>query len=247
VPAMATQTYRSRNVRPMRALLFDVFGTCVDWRSSIARAGEDLGRRLNLRDVDWAAVADAWRARYQPQLETVRSGDRAWVNLDVLHREALKEVLAEFGIDAMPEPDRDAFTLAWHRLDPWPDTVEGLTRMKRRYVIAPVSNGHIALIVNMAKYAGLPWDAVLGAEIAHAYKPQREVYLESVAALGLQPAEATMVAAHDADLQAAQALGLGTAFVARPREHGTPRDATPQGDYDHVATDLSDLARRLDA
>jgi 2-haloacid dehalogenase len=155
-------------------------------------------------------------------------------------------VVAEFGLD-LPDPEKDAFTAAWHRLDPWPDTVDGLTRLKRRYVIAPVSNGHIALIVNMAKHAGLPWDAVLGAEIAHAYKPQPEVYLASVAALGLEPAEATMVAAHDADLQAAQALGLGTAFVARPREHGAPQDATPQGDYDHAAADLSDLAARLDA
>jgi 2-haloacid dehalogenase len=230
----------------MKALLFDVFGTCVDWRSSVARAGEEMGRRLDLRGVDWAAVADAWRARYQPQLETVRSGARPWVNLDVLHREALDVVLAELGLD-VPARAKDAFTGAWHRLYPWPYTVDGLTRLKRRYVIAPVSNGHVALIVNMAKHAGLPWDAVLGAEIAHAYKPQPEVYLASVAALGLEPAEATMVAAHDHDLEAAQALGLGTAFVARPREHGAPRDATPQGDYDHVATDLSDLAGKLDA
>jgi 2-haloacid dehalogenase len=230
----------------VKALLFDVFGTCVDWRSSVARAGEELGRRLDLHDVDWPAVADAWRARYQPQLETVRSGARPWVNLDVLHREALDDVLAELGLD-VPTPERDEFTRVWHRLDPWPDTVDGLTRLKRRYVIAPVSNGHISLIVNMAKHAGLPWDAVLGAEIAHAYKPQPEVYLASVAALGLEPAEATMVAAHENDLQAAQALGLGTAYVARPREHGAPRDATPQGDYDHVATDLSDLASKLDA
>jgi 2-haloacid dehalogenase len=230
----------------MKALLFDVFGTCVDWRSSVARAGHDLGRRLGVEGVDWAAVADAWRARYQPQLETVRSGARPWVNLDVLHREALDDVLAELGLD-VPERERDAFTAAWHRLDPWPDTIDALARLKRRYVIAPVSNGHIALIVNMAKYAGLPWDAVLGAEIAHAYKPQPEVYLASVAALGLQPADATMVAAHDADLKAAEALGLGTAYVARPLENGAPRDATPQGDYDHAATDLSDLARKLDA
>ena len=211
----------------MRALLFDVFGTCVDWRSSVARAGEELGGRLGVDGVDWAAVADAWRARYQPQLETVRSGARPWVNLDALHREALDDVLAELGLD-VPERERDALTGAWHRLDPWPDTVDGLARLKRRYVIAPVSNGHIALIVNMAKYAGLPWDAVLGAEIAHAYKPQPEVYLASVAALGLQPADATMVAAHEADLKAAKALGLGTAYVARPLEHGAPRDAAPR-------------------
>jgi 2-haloacid dehalogenase len=229
-----------------KALLFDVFGTCVDWRSSIARAGQELARRRDINGVDWAAVADAWRARYQPQLETVRGGARPWVNLDVLHREALDAVLRDFGLD-LPEPERDELTRAWHRLDSWPDTVEGLTRLKRRYTIAPVSNGHIALIVNMARHAGLPWDAVLGAELAHAYKPQPEVYLTSVAALGLAPAEATMVAAHDHDLEAAQALGLGTAFVARPLEYGAPRDATTRGGYDHVATDLIDLARRLDA
>jgi 2-haloacid dehalogenase len=233
----------------MRALLFDVFGTCVDWRSSIARAGEELGRRLEIDGVDWTAVADAWRARYQPQLDTVRSGARPWTNLDVLHREALDGVLTEFGLDGVPPAERDAFATAWHRLDPWPDTVEGLTRLESRYVIAPVSNGHIALIVNMARYAGLPWDAVLGAELVRAYKPDPQVYLASAAALGLEPAETMMVAAHNGDLIAARALGLKTAFVARPQEHGPGQtsDLEPAERYDHVATDLLDLARQLGA
>ena len=233
----------------MKALLFDVFGTCVDWRTSVTRAGAELGARLGIADVDWAALADAWRARYQPQLDTVRSGARPWTNLDVLHREALDDVLAELELaDAVAPAERDGFNRVWHRLDPWPDTVEGLTRLKRRYMVAPVSNGHIALIVDMARHAGLPWDAVLGAELAHAYKPAPEVYLTSVAALGLRPEEATMVAAHNRDLQAAKALGLGTAFVRRPTEHGPGQttDLEPAEDYDHVASDLLDLAQQLE-
>lgn len=164
-------------------------------------------------------VAGAWRARYQPQLETVRRGERDWVVLDVLHREALDDVLADLGLDLDP-PDRDALTLAWHRLDPWPDTVAGLTRLKVRFTIAPCSNGHIAQSVNLARHAGLPWDAILGAEIARAYKPDPVVYRASVAALGIEPGEAMMVAAHNADLAAASECGLRTAFVPRPREYG---------------------------
>jgi 2-haloacid dehalogenase len=225
----------------MKALLFDVFGTCVDWRTSVIRAGEERGI------ADAAALADAWRARYQPQLDTVRSGAREWTNLDVLHREALDDVLDELGID-MAADERDRFALVWHRLDPWPDTVAGLTRLKRGHVIAPVSTGHIALIVDMARHAGLPWDAVLGAELARAYKPAPEVYLESVAALGLAPHEAAMVAAHNGDLKAAQALGFKTAFVRRPTEHGPgqTKDLEPAGEYDFVASDLIDLAQQLE-
>jgi len=196
----------------LKALLFDVFGTCVDWRTSVAREAEALG-------LPGERVADAWRARYQPQLETVRSGQREWVVLDVLHREALDDVLDELGLE-LGRTERDALTLAWHRLDPWPDTVPGLARLKERYVIAPCSNGHIAQSVNLARHADLPWDAILGAEIARAYKPDPNVYLASVAALGLEPAEVMMVAAHNGDLEAAAACGLRTAFVARPREHG---------------------------
>ena len=168
-----------------KALPFDVFGTCVDWRTSVAREAAALG-------LPGEQVADAWRARYQPQLETVRS---------------------------------DELTLAWHRLDPWPDTVPGLTRLKERFVIAPCSNGHIAQSVSLACHAGLPWDAILGAEIAHAYKPDPRVYEASVAALGREPAEVMMVAAHNEDLHAAAACGLRTAFVARPREHGPGQES----------------------
>jgi len=219
----------------MRALIFDVFGTCVDWRTSVIAAGEPLGLP--------AAYADDWRARYQPQLETVRSGLRPWTVLDVLHREALDDVLDAHDVD-LPAAQRDELNLVWHRLDPWPDTVAGLTALKADHVIAPVSNGNIALLVDMARYAGLPWDAILGAELAQAYKPQPEAYLRSVEALGLQPREVMMVAAHNGDLVAAGGLGLMTAFVPRPTEHGPGQtsDLEPEQDYDVVAADLVALA-----
>jgi 2-haloacid dehalogenase len=216
----------------MRALFFDVFGTCVDWRTAIRR---ELRARGLPEDL-----ADAWRGLYQPQLETVRSGAREWVDLDVLHREALDRLLAERGLTV---DDPDELTRAWHRLDPWPDTVPGLTRLKARFIVAPCSNGHIAQSVNLAKHAALPWDVILGAEIARAYKPQPEVYLRSAAALGLEPAEVTMVAAHNGDLAAARELGFATAFVARPTEHGPDQtsDLEPADDWDIVAADFREL------
>jgi 2-haloacid dehalogenase len=233
----------------VQALFFDVFGTCVDWRSGIIREGEALGRRLGFVGVDWAAVADAWRAQYQPQMETVRSGQRPWTTLDNLHREALDRLLSDFGLTAIREEDRADFNRAWHRLDPWPDTVAGLTRLKSRYIIAPHSNGNIALLLNIAKRAGLPWDAVLGAEIARAYKPLPESYLRNVATVGLAPAEVMMVAAHNSDLVAAASCGLRTAFVPRPREHGPHQsdDLAPARDYDIVASDFVALAEQLGA
>ena len=223
----------------LKALLFDVFGTCVDWRTSVAGEAAALG-------LPGEAVADAWRARYQPQLETVRRGEREWVTLDVLHREALDDVLAELGLE-LGASQRDELTLAWHRLDPWPDSVEGLTRLKRRYAIAPCSNGHIAQSVNLARHAGLPWDAILGAEIARAYKPEPQVYLASVAALGIEPGEAMMVAAHNGDLAAAASCGLRTGFVARPREYGPGQqsDLHADGDVDVEADDFLALADAL--
>jgi 2-haloacid dehalogenase len=224
--------------RAMRALLFDVFGTCVDWRTSI----EWEATRWQLPE----GFADAWRAQYQPQLETVRSGRRPWVNLDVLHRIGLDQVLADYGID-LPEADRQTLVTAWHRLDPWPDTVNGLTSFKAAYIIAPCSNGHIAQSVNLARHAGLPWDVILGAEIARAYKPDPRVYLESAHALGVEPHEVCMVAAHNGDLQAAQQLGFMTAFVPRPTEHGPGQttDLEPEADYDLIAPDFLTLAEQV--
>src|SRR3954463_10771416 len=190
----------------MRALLFDVFGTCVDWRTSIMREADRFGLPPEL--------AQAWRDEYQPQLETVRSGKRPWVNLDILHRIGLNKVLKDLQL-TLSEQDRAELVTGWHRLDPWPDVVAGLTRLKESYIIAPCSNGHIAQSVNLARFGKLPWDAILGAEIAHAYKPDPRVYRESVYALGLEVDEVCLVAAHRQDLRAAAEVGLRTAFVER--------------------------------
>lgn len=232
-----------------RALFFDVFGTCVDWRTSVAREVAALASRMGRADVDPEAVADAWRARYQPQLETIRSGARPWVNLDVLHREALDGVLAEAGFDEAPAEARDELTLAWHRLDPWPDTVAGLTRLKAVAVVAPHSNGHVALLLQMARRAGLPWDLILGSETAGAYKPEPRSYLRNAELVGVPPGDVMMVAAHNGDLHAAAAVGMRTAFVRRPTEHGPGQttDLRPDGAWDVVADDLLDLADRLGA
>jgi len=232
---------------PPRALLFDVFGTLVDWRASIARAGQALGDRLGLPPTDWAALADAWRACYDPGLEPVRAGERAWVTLDVLHRESLDALLPAHGLEAMPGTARADLVAAWHRLDPWPDVAEGLRRLRARHLLAPCSNGHVALQVHLARHAGLVWDAVLGAELARTYKPRPEVYLRSVEALGLEPPEVLMVAAHPSDLAAAARCGLRTAWVARPDEHGPGAGAEPPThDVDHRADDLLALAAALD-
>ena len=232
---------------PPEALIFDVFGTCVDWRGSMTREGVALGQRLGIEGIDWVAVADAWRGQYQPQMETVRSGQRPWVTLDTLHREALDTVLAQFRLDHVPAAERDRFSDGWRRLDPWPDVPDGLHRLRSRFLLGPNSNGNIALMVRLARWANLPWDTILGAEIAQAYKPQPQVYLRSVAALGLQPAEVMMVAAHNGDLHAAAACGLQTAFVPRPFEHGPGQasDLTPDGTFTIVATDFNDLATQL--
>ena len=232
---------------PPKALLFDVFGTCVDWRTSIARAGEALSQRLFLPATDWLAFADAWRAQYQPQLESVRSGQRPWTRLEVLNRESLDQVLADFKLTTVPTAERDALNLAWRQLTPWPDTVPGLTRLKAKFIIAPNSNADIALSVGLAKYAGLPWDAILGAEISQTYKPQPATYLHNVAALGLQPAEVLMVAAHNQDLAAASHLGLQTVFLPRPQEHGPNQttDLRPEHSFTFVASDMQDLATQL--
>lgn len=199
--------------------------------------------------VDGPGLADAWRARYQPAMEAVRSGSRPWVTLDVLHRESLDRVLAGTPLEGLPEDRAAELTRAWHRLDPWPDVVEGLTRLRSRYVIAPNSNGHIALVLTMAKRAGLPWDVILGAETARTYKPLPEAYLRNVAAIGCAPPEVMMVAAHNSDLAAAASCGLRTAFIPRPTEHGDRQttDLSPEGDYDLVAADVVDLAERLGA
>lgn len=237
---------RGMDTSTIRALTFDVFGTVVDWRSSIIREGEALGRKHGL-NVDWPAFADAWRGLYQPNMTKVRSGEMPWTKLDDLHRMALDRLIVEFKIDGLDEEEIDHFNRAWHRLDPWPDSPPGLTRLKRKFILATLSNGNVALIVNMARHGGLPWDAVLGAEVARHYKPQPECYLTTAALLGLRPEQCLMVAAHNNDLAAASAVGLRTAFVPRPNEHGPgkARDVTPARQWDVIASDFEDLAGRL--
>jgi 2-haloacid dehalogenase len=229
------------------ALTFDVFGTVVDWRTSVIREGEAFGnpRRLS---VDWGKFADAWRGLYQPAMEEVRSGRRPWAKLDELHRESLVRLLADFGIPGVSPAEIDHLNDAWHRLDPWPDAVPGLTRLKRRFTLATLSNGNIALMVDMAKRAGLPWDAILGAEVARAYKPTPEAYQRSAAALGLRPEQCLMVAAHPADLASAARCGLRTAYVPRPLEFGPGRPGSqpePGQPFDVVAGDFVELAEKL--
>jgi 2-haloacid dehalogenase len=228
------------------ALTFDVFGTVVDWRGSISRELRSwFGRRGIERD--WEAVADRWRALYQPAMEEVRRGCRPWTRLDDLHRDNLLVVLDEFGLTGLNDAEIEHLNRAWHRLDPWPDAVDGLTRLKRRFILATLSNGNVALLVNMARRAALPWDVILGAEVARAYKPMPQAYLTTADLLGLQPIQCMMVAAHNDDLKAASALGFRTAFVGRPTEHGPKqtRDLRAEHAFDVVASDFLDLADRL--
>ena len=219
-----------------KALIFDVFGTCVDWRSSVAREVAAV-----LPEVDPLSFADAWRAEYQPAMERIRAGNRGYVALDELHLENLDIVARRFGVTV---PDRLALNAAWERLDPWPDVVKGLKNLKKQTIIAPCSNGSIALMTRLARYGGLPWDCILGADIARDYKPKPEVYLASCAALRLDPAEVMMVAAHNDDLAAARACGLQTAFVLRPTEHGSRQetDLRAIADWEVIARDFKELA-----
>lgn len=231
---------------PADALLFDVFGTVVDWRSSIIAELTAWGSAKGI-ERDWAAFADSWRGLYQPSLEEVRSGRRPWTILDVLHRESLEAVLADFHIAGLTEAEKDHLNRVWHRLNPWPDALAGLARLKRRYMIGTLSNGNVGLLTRLAKHAGLPWDVILGAETARAYKPQPEAYTRNAALLNLPPDRVMLVAAHNSDLAAAAAQGLKTAFVARPAEHGPDQqtDLEPEGRWDVVARDFGELADAL--
>ena len=235
-------------VGDVKALIFDVFGTVVDWRGSIIEQCAAFGQARGI-ERDWAAFADAWRGKYRPFMDKVRTGELPWTNLDALHRMALEEVLAEFAIDGLTDGEKAEVNFFWHRLRPWADAAPGLYRLKHRYIIAPMSNGNIALMTNMAKNGGLPWDCILGAEVARHYKPDPESYLTAVALLGLAPEQVMMTAAHQGDLLAAQKVGLRAGFVPRPMEHGpdvTP-DPTPDPSFDVVATDFTDLARQMEA
>ncbi len=232
----------------VKALVFDTFGTVVDWRSSVAREVEAVAKRKGVT-LDAAKFADSWRAGYGPSMNKVRSGELPWTKLDTLHRMILDKILADYKLTGLSDEEKDALNRAWHRLAPWPDAVAGLTRLKKKFIIAPLSNGNISLMTDLAKHSGLPWDVILGAELVRHYKPDREVYLSAAEILDLKVGEVMMVAAHLGDLRAAKALGLRTAFVVRPKEFGPDGkpDLKGEGVADLSATDFNDLARQLGA
>ncbi|WP_139277430.1 haloacid dehalogenase type II [Rhodococcoides corynebacterioides] len=231
----------------VRVALFDVFGTVVDWRTGIADAVRTWSavHAPTRSDLDPGDVADRWRARYQPSMQPIRNGSRGFTTLDVLHRESLVDLLTELEIDADDEAV-DALNAAWHALPPWPDSVAGLTAIRELMPVAPLSNGNVSLLLDMARNAGLPWDTILGAQVVRAYKPTPESYLRTAELLDLEPERCLMVAAHNDDLAAAQACGLRTAFVRRPLEHGPGgADPGPTGDWDVVVRDLVELGAVL--
>jgi 2-haloacid dehalogenase len=244
---VSAQTKSGASMGNVKALFFDVFGTVVDWRTSVAREAKTIlgSRGYNL---DWIAFADAWRAEYQPGMEEVRSGRIPFSRLDIIHRRMLERIRPKFGLEKVEEPVLQDLNLAWHRLDAWPDSSAGLKRLKKKFIIAPVSNGNISLIVDLARRNDFPWDAILGAEIAGDYKPKPRVYLAAAEALSLEPSQCMMVAAHSGDLQAAAAVGLRTAFVARVDEFGPGTgEAQAKGPVDVSARSFLDLADILSA
>jgi 2-haloacid dehalogenase len=231
----------------VKALFFDVFGTLVDWRTSVAREAEAILAPRGIA-VDWLAFADAWRGQYQGAMDEVRLGRIPFCKLDVLHRRNLEIVLPRFGISGLPEEVMQHLNLAWHRLDAWPDVPAGLTRLKRRFLVAPCSNGNVSLMVDLARRNGLPWDAILGSEIAGDYKPKPRVYLAACEAFDLAPGACMMVAAHSNDLKNAAACGLRTAHISRMNEHGPGKgEAVPKVPVDVAASSLDDLADKLGA
>ncbi|MBT4354933.1 MAG: haloacid dehalogenase type II [Rhodospirillaceae bacterium] len=234
------------DVNNIKALVFDVFGTVVDWRTSIASEAKQCLSKKGY-ELDWVLFADSWRAKYQPAMEKVRTGGRGFVRLDILHMENLIEVLKDFDIKSVTETELNYLNRAWHRLLPWSDSVPGLLRLKKKFIIGTMSNGNVALMVNMAKNGGLPWDVILGAEPAQAYKPEPKTYLTGVDWLNLKPSEVLMCAAHNADLVAAGAQGLKTAFIARPTEYGPNQkhDFEAEHDFDYISENMLDLADKL--
>ena len=232
----------------VKALTFDVFGTVVDWHGSIIREGQLLAANKGY-DVDWAKFAISWRAGYGPAMNKVRNGEMPWTKIDDLHRMILDDLVEEYNLTGMSEAELVHFNEAWHRLSPWPDTVSGLNKLKSKYVITTLSNGNVSLLTHMAKNGGLPWDAILSAELSGHYKPDPEAYLKAADLLSLKPEQVMMVAAHPSDLRAAARTGLKTAYVIRPLERGPgrPVNRNPDGEFDYTAEDFNDLARQLGA
>ncbi len=232
----------------VRALLFDTFGTVVDWRGSVTRMGERLAAAKGIEGVDWEAFARSWRAGYRPGMAPVIAGERPWTPIDVIHREMLEQILVKYGIhDEFSDDEKVDFNLMWHRLDPWPDSVPGLLRMKQRYVIGPLSNGATVLLVNMAKRAGIPWDLIMSSDVTRAYKRDPRAYQGAIAALGMEPHQVMMCAAHNDDLEAAREQGMRTAYINRPYEYGVDQkvDFEATSDWDIITTHIGGIADAL--
>ena len=243
--ASLAQPKPGATVEGVKALVYDVFGTCVDWRNGVARDAERILKPLGY-NIDWLAFADAWRALYQPTMEGVRSGREPFVKLDILHRRMLDQIRPKFGLEKLDEKVADDLNLAWHRLDTWPDVVPGFARLQKKFILSPCSNGNIALMVDIARRNHFNWDAVLGSEIAHDFKPKPAVYLMTAAALNLRPEEVMMCAAHSNDLRSAAMNGLRTAHIARPGENGPGTGETaPRTPVDFAAKNMEDLASQL--
>ncbi len=232
----------------VKALVFDVFGTVVDYYTTIISEGEQWNQQKGWQ-VDWGAVANAWRGRYRPFMDRVMRGELPWTKLDALHRMALEEVLNEFQMTELTEEEKEHLNRVWHRLRPWPDAVAGLTRLRQRFTLATLSNGNVSLLVDMAKYSGLPWDCIFSAELLKVYKPDPRTYQMAVELLSLQAHEVMLVAAHQSDLRAAQAQGLRAGFVRRPLEFGPHNipDLTADPTFAVVADDFNELADKLGA
>ncbi len=234
-------------IKGIKALTFDTFGTVVDWRTSINRDFRAFAKRRKLRDTDWEALVDEWKTCYRPGMDAVNSGQQPWTTVDQIYRRKLDELLPKYGLAGLRDDDRDYLNKVWHRLKPWPDAVAGLKRLKKKFIISPLSNGDVACLTNMAKFGGLPWDVVLCAEIFRRYKPDPAVYLGAIRLLGLKPGEVMMVAAHNYDLKNARSHGMRTAFVARPTEYGPgqSKDLVAESGWDIVATSFGQLATKL--
>lgn len=232
----------------IQALVFDVFGTVVDWRSNVIAEGEALGRAKGLT-VDWAAFANDWRAGYHPGMDRVRRREVPWTTVDVIYRQRLDDLLVKYGISGLTEDEIATFNRVWHRLHPWADSVAGLTRLKKKFVISTLSNGTFLCLVNMAKFGGLPWDCVLTSDNVRHYKPDPETYLMVIEFLGPKPEQVMMVAAHNYDLKSAASHGMRTAFFPRPTEFGPDQttDLEAEGDWDVIAEDMEDLADQMGA
>jgi len=254
-PVLAQQAKPNRRVvKPelanVKALVFDTFGTVVDWRSSVIAEATHWDRVKGL-DINWVEFTDRWRLGYGPAMDKVRRGEIPWTNLDDLNRMVLEDLLKQYKIDGLSEEEKANWAHVWRRLKPWPDSVEGLGRLKKKYVISPLSNGNVALMIYLAKFGGLPWDAILGSDLVKHYKPDREMYLSAPFYLDLKPEEVMMCAAHVFDLQAARSYGLRTGFIYRPNEYGggpagVPDKAKPD-DFDVVSVSIIDLAKQMGA